>query len=880
MCRSRMILTALVMAVMMAVTLAAPVLPALAQGPEPYTGVDFVFLIDQSGSMCGAACNSSIQTQNDPQGFRFEGPKFAIIDFLGDQMSEIYTSSTARISIVEFGQDVDPEQYRVGEDIEYENIAINDVLPPTTIESDLGDWAAQRDQLLQRMTDYQVERETQNLGNTDHLGAVRKAIEVLNGMQASDPSKRLKVIVLLTDGQSAVCYPRGPQDDPFAVEDCFGPGDILPQVESELDASLDGADYHFYVVGMADSSSNYWTNNGPLWEGLATRHNGEARLVESQNEVAQFMGEVVNTILSKLALPPEGPGVISEWLPQLGDFPVRPYLQSLTFYIVRTTPADTVAIFDPQGTPLDLGRADGECQNGVCYYGVGRLIDKVVVARPAPGMWRAEATIPDTENVYDTVRIGMRSLFFAPQIVQPTGGTYPEGVPLDIQIAMLDLDGDTVPRYDDNLYALYPTASVVAGEGQTVAETTLDPGTFGGQIIISKPGDTFQIHLVGTSHTPAGEEFEVLDHTLESSFAIERLSGEFVPPESVLEQKEATLKYQVNVDNFQMLADGYRYMGQLELNHPNFATPVIIQAQDADGDGVFSALYKPESNGTYDLDFRLFVVNDATGEQVLVPLDFRGDSDQAFEVGLTTGLELVLTEPINGSQQVKRNWLLQIAPLEIEAALIETESGEPVDWGEVLASGGAPTINVDVRDPAGQSQSAELQPIQGEPGRFRFAGDGYAQSGEWTITLPEEVGLKDGFALADTSPSVTVARVENYAAFVAWGVVLLGIVGIVVWRVSRASARRRGPRLVGHLEIVDENDIPLAGGIKSLPSSVNRTTFTDLPSSTGVKKMQVRYVSDDAVEVTVDGVPTTIMHETEWDSGKDFKIKYVNPTLE
>ncbi len=495
-------------------------------------------------------------------------------------------------------------------------------------------------------------------------------------------------------------------------------------------------------------------------------------------------------------------------------------------------------------------------------------------------MWRAEATIPDTENVYDTVRIGTRSLFFAPQIVHPTAGTYPEGVPMDIEIAMLDLDGDTVPRYDDNLYALNSTAFVVAGEGQPVAETTLDPGTFAGQIVVSKPGDAFQVRLVGTSHTPDGEEFEVLDHSLEGNFTIDRLTGEFVPPEGVLEQKEATLNYQVNVDDFQTLADGYRYTGQFELNHPNFATPVIIQAQDEDGDGVFSALYKPESDGTYALDFKLFVVNDATGAQVSVPLAVEGDSDQAFNVGLTTGLELVLTEPVNGSQQVKRNWLLQIVPLEIEAALIETEGGEPVDWGEVLATGGAPIISVDVRDPQGQSQSAELQPIQDEPGKFRFAGDGYAQSGEWTITLPEQVALRDGFALAGTSPSVTVARVENYAAFVVWGVVLLGIVGIVVWRAGRASAKRRGPHLVGHLEIVDENDIPLAGGIKSLPSNVNRTTFTDLPSSTGVRKMQVRYVSEDAVEVTVDGVPTTIMHETEWDSGRDFKIKYVNPTLE
>ena len=166
MCKSRMILTAVLMVVMLAIALAAPAGPVLAQEPEPYSGVDFVFLIDQSGSMCGAACNSSIQTQNDPQGFRFEGPKFAIIDFLGDQMSEIYSSSTARISIVEFGQDVDVTQYRAGEDIEYENVAINDVLPPTSIESDIDAWAVQREQLLQRMTDYQLERETQNLGNT------------------------------------------------------------------------------------------------------------------------------------------------------------------------------------------------------------------------------------------------------------------------------------------------------------------------------------------------------------------------------------------------------------------------------------------------------------------------------------------------------------------------------------------------------------------------------------------------------------------------------------------------------------------------------------------------------------------------------------------
>ncbi|GAB4533742.1 MAG: hypothetical protein Kow0063_16100 [Anaerolineae bacterium] len=876
----RTILAVLAVILTVAVAVTGLTGKALADEPDAYTGVDFVFLIDQSGSMCGAACNSSIPTQNDPQGFRFEGPRFAIIDFLGDQMSEIYVSSTARISIIEFGQDVNLEQYRAGENIQYENIAINEVLPPTTIESDRNAWQIQREQLLQRMTDYQATRETQNLGNTDHLGAIQRAIQVLDQMQASDPSKRLKVIVLLTDGQPAVCYPQGPQDNPWADQQCLGPGQILPQIEREMATRLAGEDYLFYVVGMNDAASDYWTNTGPFWESLATRYNGEARAVQSQNEVAQFMGEIVNTALARLHLPPEGPGVISEWLPQLGTFPVRPYLQSLTFYIIRTSPTDTVGIFNPQGVPLPLDLADGECQDGVCFYALGRLIDKVVVARPEPGMWRAEATIPAAENVYDTVRIGTRSLLFAPQLVEPAGERYAAGVPLTIQIAMLDLDGQTVPRYEDSLYALDSRALVITSEGQQMAETALDPQTFSGQVVVSQPGEAFQIHLVGTTHAPNGDEFQVLDHTLEGSFAIERLAGEFVPPGGLYEKEEATLNYQVDLSGFQPLADGYHYTGQFELSHPDFAAPVIIQAEDADGDGVFSARYKPEANGTYGLDFKLFVVNEATGEQFSVPLEVKQDSAQSFDVGLTKGLELVLKQPANGSRQVKRNWLLQIVPLEIEAALIETESGQPVDWTEARASDTDTTLSIDVRDPAGQSRGAELQPAEAEPGSIRLVGKGFAQSGDWTITLPQDLNLKTGFALVNTSPTVTITRVENYAALAVWSIVLVGLLGIVVWQIGRARSRSSGPHMVGYLEILDENDIPLAGGVISLPPRVNQHTFTNLPSSTGIRKLQVRYVSEDAVEVTVDGVPTTIVHETEWDSGRDFKIRYVNPTID
>ncbi len=880
MCTTRMTMIILLVGVGMVISLATPTGLALAQEPEPYTGIDFVFLIDQSGSMCGAACKSTIETRNDPQGFRFEGPRFAIIDFLGDQMSEIYVSSTARISIIEFGQDVNLDEYRAGEDIEYANTAINEVLPVTTIESDRNAWRGQREQLLQQLTAYQALRETQNLGNTDHLGAVKRAFEVLNQMQASDSSKRLKVIVLLTDGQSAICYPRGPQEDPWADERCLGPGQILPQVESEVQANLAGEDYRFYVVGMQDKASNYWTNNGPLWEKLAGEHHGEARLVESENEVAQFMGEIVSAALAGLSLPPDRPGVFTEWLPQLGYFSVRPYLQSLTFYVIRTTPTDQINIYNPEGNPLDFGLADGECQNDICFYKLGRLIDKIVVARPEPGTWRAEATLPNTENVYETVRIGMRSLLFAPQLLKPTGGRYAEGVPIEIQFAMLDLDGKTVPRYEDPVYSLNSIASLVDGGQQKVAEASLDPVTFSGTLIPSKAGDAFEIHLIGTTHTPDGEEFQVLDQIIQGGFSIERLTGEFIPPEGPLQNREATLSYNLNLENFQLPTDGYRYTGQFELTHPDIATPVIVPAGDEDGDGVFSANYKPELEGTYRVEFKLFLTDEASGQQTPVPTDSTQDGSREFVVEPTKGLELVLIEPADGSQQVTRNWLLQTAPMDIKVALRNTSTGEFVNWADVRADNAATTIPIEIQDPQGQLRGSQLQIADSEPGTFHFVGYGFGQSGDWTVTLPQDLDLKDEFVLIGTSPSARITRVENYPALALWGVAVLGLVAMIGWRVNRIRVVRRGPHLMGYLEVLDENNIPLAGGVKSFPAGVNQHTFSNLPSATGIKKLQVRYLSEDAVEVMVDGIPTTIMHETEWDSGRDFKIKYVNPTLE
>jgi hypothetical protein len=592
------------------------------------------------------------------------------------------------------------------------------------------------------------------------------------------------------------------------------------------------------------------------------------------------MGEIVNTVLPKLSLPADGPGVITEWLPQLGYFPVRPYLQSLTFYIIRTAPTDVVNIYGPQDEALDLNLADSECKNGLCFYQLGRLIDKVVVARPEPGTWRVEANIPTTENVYDTVRVGTRSLLFAPQLVKPGGGRYPEGVPVDVQIAMLDLDGQVVPRYEDNLYSLNPMVTVIADGQQAVAETTLDPETFSGQFVVSEPGESFGIHLVGTTHAPDGEAFQVLDHDLASGFSIVRLTGEFIPPEDLLEAREATLSYQLNLGTFHSIPDGYRYAGQFELSHPDLAAPVIVDANDEDGDGVFTAVFKPETDGTFDLDFKLYAIEEETGQQISVPVDVAPDSAQTFDVGATRGLELVLTEPTDGSQQVKRNWFLQTVPLDIEVTLLEEASGQPVNWPDVLATGAEPAVMVTLQDPQGQSREAELQPVDGEPGKFRLTGDPLDETGEWTVVLPQELDLKDEFTLVNTSPSASVTRVENLPAFGLWGVVFLGLLAVVVWRIHRYRVKHSGPHLVGHLEILDDNDIPLAGGIKSFPAGVNQHTFSDLPSATGVKKVQVRYVSEDAVVVTVDGVPTTIMHETEWDSGRDFKIKYVNPTLE
>jgi hypothetical protein len=445
---------------------------------------------------------------------------------------------------------------------------------------------------------------------------------------------------------------------------------------------------------------------------------------------------------------------------------------------------------------------------------------------------------------------------------------------------MLDLDGKTVPRYEDPMYSLSSIASLVDRAQQKVAEASLDPQTFSGTLVPTKAGDAFEVHLTGTTHTPDGEEFQVLNQTIQGGFSIERLTGEFIPPEGLLQNREATLSYNLDLENFQLPADGYRYTGQFELTHPDLAAPIIVPAGDEDGDGVFSANYKPELEGTYQVDFKLFLTDEATGQQTPVPTDSTQDGSREFVVEPTKGLELVLIQPADGSTQVTRNWLLQTAPMDIEVALRNTSTGEFVNWTDVRADIAATTIPIEIQDPQGQLRGPQLQIVDSEPGTFRFVGQGFSQSGDWIVTLPQNLDLKDEFVLVGTSPSARITRVENYPALALWGVAVLGLVAMIAWRVNRIRVVRRGPHLMGYLEVLDENNIPLAGGVKSFPAGVNQHTFGNLPSATGIKKLQVRYLSEDAVEVTVDGIPTTIMHETEWDSGRDFKIKYVNPTLE
>ncbi|WP_133510188.1 vWA domain-containing protein [Candidatus Thiosymbion oneisti] len=290
-------------------------------------GTDFIFLIDQSGSMIGKGKLKG--TANDKLGKRIEAIKQ--LDF------HLWQSAMAgyvnRISVIEFGG------RNARYDVSKPQVTLSRKEIPAVPSGQNPSKTLERIQAL--LSPIRVVFR----GDTDIAAALTLAQQELDFFRGDPPApgpgakagERDRIVVLITDGA------------PYAK------GVAEPQMRAEIDdwtarIERDPTLAKFLVFGFNDAS-NYWDNKwGAYWLSKASRdaqsQEGLAFLIDRHEDPVRKIREVLSELI------PPGATTAS------GDIYTAPaYLKALSFtidYFRPYLPASEIRVLDPAGKRLTL----------------------------------------------------------------------------------------------------------------------------------------------------------------------------------------------------------------------------------------------------------------------------------------------------------------------------------------------------------------------------------------------------------------------------------------------------------------------------------------------------------------------------------------------
>jgi hypothetical protein len=801
--------------------------PAAAQEPEPpeYTGLDVVFLVDQSGSMGGRDAGSREHPEpNDPHGWRFDGLVRAV-RLLGPALWQTHPESTARMAVIEFGD------------------RAQEVLPVTTIEArSQEDWIPQESDLIARLDEHKEQRSSRNFGNTNHQAAFLLARDLFDEMEAEDDSFRLKVIIVLTDGRPCV----GTVNPDTGERGCRPWVPHLTELRDRLipEHFPAGESYHIYVVAINDSRDNYWPGTREYWEAIAESHGGRAEKVSSLPEIGSFFSRALSELLIQLprpstALPPVPP--IPEEV-ESGFYPVIPYLQLIKFMIYKSDPTDWIDL-EEVGTPLDVTQSSPDSRITVTGNDSSTMYGQIEVLRPEPGQWRIQKP-PGSDVIVE-----VQGILFNPQLISPVG-EHPRGVPVRVELNMVDSNGDFVTGYDNRLYALEVVAAMRTDQGERTLDLAQEKPGVHASLFAPRALGTHTVHLRAISHDPEGNEFTVMDQDA-GTFGVGSLVAELGSPSGeVYQNAPVRLAYRFLDSRGNLIQEVGTAEAALTVEVAvtgEDETQTLMLAQEQSG--IYAAEYIATRPGPHQAHL-VVKVGDATGQEMTV-LD---EDSGTFEVKPTVCLEYTVLRPQDGARDLIRPWwLFPTRPLVVEVEMRD-ESGQPVMLNQVVTGAPEQAFTLGVTDPAGRDRSSEVSwSMTGAPGRLRAVSEGFNDVGEWTIEVAPGFTPVPGYAMVDCEATqLTVTRAEHYLALGVDGAVLLGIVAAVVTWVVHYKAITKPPLLTGALYIRDAS-----GNIvwtRPLTVGRNRATFSgkDLPVTTRLKHISVVRAPgrEEAIEVT------------------------------
>ena len=730
------------------------IVPSTAQAPpdEP-DGIDIMFIIDQSGSMGGAAFQGDTDVAADPLNLRFETVTYAL-DTLGEYRLNFIPTIDVRASLVYFGDDA------------------NIMLDWVAIAPDANDdrWSIQRQEFYDRLSVdvFRDQFTPDNLGNTNFLRAMQQANQLFGRLPAGE--NRIRSIVLITDG--APCVP-----GEFTCGVLRAEENHLNQVQGYINTQLPGTRLH--VIAL-DEAGRFWADHADTWRMMAS----SATRVESASQFGVAFRDILSQILDAFSGTATQDDPV-ELVGGINEVPIDPFQRRIRVSIFKSTtdPAD-LTIREPNGDLLqpDSPRVERGQTN--------RPIEVWSIDSPRPGDWEfvLSQQVSDLNVVLDLIPINVVASNVDQDVQQY------QSFPIDITLQGADNKSLPVygsfyqPMLEMTIQSLDAAAAV-----RTVTMEHISGYTYRGSLFFEQTGD-YRLAVSATSRQPDGTPLLLLES--EPVGDVRVIGAELTLTSSVQETylRGDTLSYQGRlVDN-----TGQRL--------PYDALSVDIALVDTmgnrfqintitpDADGNFEGQFILDRTGTYHLRFE--------GLATLSPDEIRSlalAETDTFQISESDIVRLVLATPDSLSiNQYTRDGLPPVQPVPLEI-IFETRlqrDNTLIGLQGILPAAGTSPWQVDVLH---EGQSVTGEPVETlAPGRYRLI---YSDlpPGTYIVTIqPASTRLERPYALALDARrlSLTVTRSRNPLVYVFIGgglLLLLALLATTVYGVRWYRALRRHP---------------------------------------------------------------------------------------
>jgi hypothetical protein len=779
------------------------------QTERTYTGLDILFLVDQSNSMSGIP---PARSATDPDGLRFQAVQYAL-STLDDYRTIVPADTTFRMAVLYFGDRAET------------------VVDWTTIGASLN-WRADRE-ALQSLLSKDASRSS-GFGNTNFLDGFELAEALFNRLPAPVDGEHLRVMVVLTDG--APCAPTRLE---WRDKSCTNEADKdnhMTMVQQVVNRGILSTT-QIHVIAI-DQTNEFYPVYRTRWERIA-RGDGQAVQITRSEEIAPRFLSILAKLTRQLRVQSDDSGsIIGQQVVFLDgsnqtEIRVNPYYQSIRLTLFRAGANTEITLQRPDGQIASPGQLDVRITTTLSAIEVWTILN------PAPGTWRLTTTDVSLLDVFvDLLRPEPR-LSFAPD------GTIPPFTRVYFTFSLLGADRQPLPVYTDPRFRLDAqiTLGLPDGSRTNVPMTPIASGEYRASYLAQQAG-LYTVAVSASTTNLDGQPAVIANLSGAGQFRV--ATNSFVvdglPTGSYLAGDPITLRARF------VTADGQN------LDISNLAIRAKLSRLNGTTVSEFPLTLQPDS--TYTATYRTEIDPGQFVMTVQALIDGAVVAEQSSEMFSIITTQLILMQFIPPTTRFEHTQTVGYPPtnnpLTITLLMTDSTSLAPYELAGLIGSRSPAQLTLTRRTDAPQTtdtRSLPFQAVLGEVGRYQVVIDAL-EPAEYSLEV-----RADETALNNTTlrfhPSSLLLRAELVVsgdpAVLLWNTVfsllLLALAAAITLWVLRERALRVHP-ITGSIQFVvqDIDDIDMIYASQTISVGNyrrNRMTLSGkkIPSAFHAKKV-------------------------------------------